>query len=473
MTVDEIFLKAVESWKNNRGVGTMLCPAPLNNKVPLLLILQRIYSRSPSCSTIILVEHFNDRLDIIDFLTKQEDEENNKEFKRLLDEKYIRIFTRDFINSGRWSSTAFLGIIYNPENFDITYRLWLDGCKFKLVVTTKLLESQEDRLYLSKICPVLNEFKQNEIDELRTSRPVEEIWIGVDIPKDTEIYKLLDYYNKEITTTLNIFENFDNIKYARIGNAQTNESAMQYCTRLAEDNGWSPNLDMSLEYNQMLDATYNPNLLNDRASKCYEMMRLRSHILTDFDGKLDKIYEVCKENEGKKILIINNRGEFAAKVTTYLNNMFDTVVCGDFHNKVENTILRKPNGEPVLVKSGINKGKPKEIGWKAQMTLNQSKFNNGEINILSTNNSPDKSLNIDVDIVIITSPICEDIKSYLYRLTKVNYINETIKLYTIFCKSTLEHKRLLEREPSINHQIVNKDENMDISENNFDFVIAD
>jgi hypothetical protein len=37
----------------------------------------------------------------------------------------------------------------------------------------------------------------------------------------------------------------------------------------------------------------------------------------------------------------------------------------------------------------------------------------------------------------------------------------------------MEHKKLLEREPSINHQIVNKDENIDISENNFDFVIAD
>ena len=62
MTVDEIFLKAVDSWKNNRGVGTMLCPAPLNDKVPLLLILQRIYSRSPTCSTIIIVERFNERL---------------------------------------------------------------------------------------------------------------------------------------------------------------------------------------------------------------------------------------------------------------------------------------------------------------------------------------------------------------------------------------------------------------------------
>lgn len=473
MTIDEIFLKAVDSWKNNRGVGTMLCPAPLNNKVPLLLILQRIYSRSPTCSTIIIVENFNDRLDIIDFLTKQDDEENNAEFKRLLDEKYIRIFTHDFIRSGRWNSPSFLGVLYNPENFDLTYRLWLDGCKFKLVITNKILESQEDRFYLNQVCPILNEFKQNEIDELRTSRPVEEYLIGVDIPTDLDIYKLLEYYNKEITTTLNIFENFDNIKYARIGNAQTNESAMQYCTRLAEENGWSPNLDMSLEYNQMLDATYNPNLLNDRASKCYEMMRLRSQILTDFDGKLDKVYDICKEHENEKILIINYRGEFAAKVTEYLNNMFGNVVCGDFHNKVENIILKKPNGEPILVKSGINKGKPKEIGWKAQMTLNQSKFNNGEINILSTNNSPDKSLNIDVDIVIITSPICEDIKSYLYRLTKVNYKGDTIKLYTIYCKSTLEHKRLLEREPSINHKIVNKDENIDISENNFDFVIAD
>ena len=128
----------------------MLCPAPLNDKVPLLLILQRIYSRSPTCSTIIVVERFSERLDIIDFLTKQEDEENNNEFKRLLDEKYIRIFTRDFINSGRWNSPSFLGILYNPTNFDLSYRLWLDGCKFKLVIINKILENQEDRVYAGR-----------------------------------------------------------------------------------------------------------------------------------------------------------------------------------------------------------------------------------------------------------------------------------------------------------------------------------
>ena len=473
VTVDSIFLNAVESWRTNSGVGTMLCPAPLNNKVPILLILQRIYNKSPACSTVIIVEQFNDRIDLIDFLTNQDDEENNKEFKRLLDEKYIRIITNSFFRSGRWNSYGFLGILYNLESFDVVYRNWLSNCKFKLVVLNKLFDIQEDRLYLSKICPILNEFKQNEIDELRTSRPIEEMWMPVEIPDDTEDYKLLEYYNKEITTTLNIFGNFDNIKFARMGNAELNISATEFCTQIAVENGWNERLDMSSEYNIEIDRIYNPNNLKDRASNCYEMIRLRSNILTDFNGKLDKVYEICKEHENEKILIISKRGEFAAKVTTYLNNMFDNVVCGDYHNKVENVTLKNPDGTPVLVKSGINKGKPRQIGYQAQMTLNQRLYNENRINILSTSNTPNKDLSIDVDIIIITSPLCEEIKAYLYRLTKVNYRNDVIKLYTIFCKSTMEHKQLLAKEVNMNHIIVNKDENMDISENNLGFIIVD
>lgn len=473
ITIDELFNNAVESWRKSKGIGTMLCPPPLNNKIPMLLILQRIYNRSPTCNTVIIVENFNDRIDIMEFITNQEDDNNNKEFKRLLDNKNIRIITRSFLLSGRWNSTAFFGIIYCPEDFNLSLRLWIDGCKFKLIILSKILSNQEDRFYLNKICPILDDFKQSEIDELRTTLPVEEMLVGVEIPTDDDNYKLLEYYNKEISTTLSIFDNFDNIKRARVGDTQLNISASDFCNRIAYENGWNDRLDMSIEYNQEIDRIYNPINLKDRANQCYEMIRLRSNLLTDFNGKLSKIYEICKEHEHEKILVISKRGEFAATITTYLNNMFDNVVCGNYHNKVENVILRNRDGSPVLVKSGVNKGKPKEIGYKAQMTLNQQKFNAGEINILSTSNSPDKDLNIDVDIIIITSPLCEDIKSYLYRLSKVNYIGASIKLYTIFCKFTIEHKQLLNKEMSVNHVIVNKDENIDISENNFGFVIAD
>lgn len=470
--INTIFQNAVESWRKNNGIGTMLCPVPLNNKIPILLILQRLYNHSPTCSTVIITNTFNDRIDLIEFLTHQENEENNKEFKLLLDNKHIRIITRDFLRSGKWNSFAFLGIIYNTEDFDLGLQMWLTGCKFKLVVLNKILNDRNEQVVLNKICPTLDEFKQNEIDELRTIRPVEETWVGVEIPKDSEEFKLLEYYNKEITTTLNIFGDFDNIKRARVGDSVLNISSSEVCNRIALENGWNEHLDMSIEYNQMIDDVYNPNKLKDRASSCYETMRFRSHILTDFNGKLNVIYNICKKHEHEKILIINKRGEFAAKVTAYLNNMFDNIVCGDYHNKVENVILRNLNGLPILIKSGVNKGKPKEIGYQAQMTLNQRKFNLGEINILSTSNTPNKDLNIDIDIIIITSPLCEELKFYLYRLAKINCVNDTIKLYTIFCKGTMEHKQLLNKEIPTNHIIVNKDENMDISENNLDFVIV-
>jgi uncharacterized protein YcgL (UPF0745 family) len=252
-----------------------------------------------------------------------------------------------------------------------------------------------------------------------------------------------------------------------------NQSAIDYCNRVAYENGWNESLDMNEAYNRLIDKTYNPATLRDRSKMFYELVRLRNNLVTDYPGKLPKICEICKKHKDEKILIINKRGEFASKVTFTLNSTFGKEVCGNYHNKVENTTLKNSNGEVVLVKTGINKGKPKEIGYQAQMTLNQRKFNDGSINILSTSNTPNKDLSIDVDVIIITSPLCETIKSYLYRLSNINLLGDKLKLYTIFCKSTIEHKHLLNKEVANNHVIVNKDENMDISTKNLDFVLGD
>lgn len=474
MTVDEIFINAVESWRKNKGIGTMICPKPLDDRVPILLILQRIYSRSPTLSTIIVTQTFDDRLNLIEFLTHQEDEKNNEEFKKLIDNKYLRVFSYDFIRGGFWNSPGTLGISYNVCDFEIPIQSFIERCTFRLCIFSSLsIPDIDNRNNLSKICPILNEFKQAEIDEVRTSLPVEETWCGVEIDKTSEAFKLLEYYNKEITTTLNIFDNFDNIKFARIGNAALNISYMEYCTKVAIDNGWNDHLDMSFEYNAMIDETYNPNNLHDRACKCYEIMRLRSNLVSDYEGKLEVIYKLCEEHKDEKILIISKRGEFASKITSYLNNMFAKVVCGDYHDKLENIELKNPDGSYVLVKSGINKGKIKTIGAKAQMTRNQTLFNEDKINILSTSNAPNKELSIAVDMIIITSPLCEDIKSYLYRLSNLVINNSKVKLFSIYCKDTMEYKHICNKTLANNHIIVNKSENIDFSTNNSDFIIAD
>ena len=69
-----------------------------------------------------------------------------------------------------------LGIIYNPNCFDKYLEGWISSCRFKLVVLNKVLDEQSERISLNNTVPTLNEFKQAEIDELRTTRPVEELF---------------------------------------------------------------------------------------------------------------------------------------------------------------------------------------------------------------------------------------------------------------------------------------------------------
>lgn len=473
MTADELFEQAALNWRDNKGVGTAFVPAPLNDKVLVYQILSRLYSRSPTATTVIIVNEFKNRNELIEFLTHTGDEENDNEFKKLIDSKLIRIFSIDFIVRGGWNSYSTLGIWYQPEHYNLSIALYISGCKYKLVVLNKLFTNNNDSIQLYKLAPLLDCFKQAEIDELRVSTPVEEMWVSVALPEESEILRLYQYYCKYIETSINIFGSFDIMQQARVGNTTLNISSTEICNQIALENGWNEHLDMSYAYNRQIDELYNPNNLRDRAIQIYDVIRNRSNLVSDYEGKLEKILELVKTHSGNKILIINKRGEFANKVTEYLNNNSETDICGNYHNKVDNIDAIDVDGNPIYFKSGKEKGKRKAMGAKAQMTLNERRFNLGKINCLSLSNSPDKSLCVDVDMIIITSPLCEDIKSYLYRLADVHVSTEKIKLFSIFCKNTIEQIRLFNKPITETHEIVNKSEFNASVENKSNFLIVD
>ena len=401
MTPGELFENAIYHWRDAKGVGTALIPTFLNDKVMVLGVLQRVYARSPSCKTVIITSNFTERGDIIEFLTQQEnDEENNEEFKQLIEKDNIKVFTIDYINKYKFYNYPFLIILYHLDALSKSVIDYLHNSKFNLVIINRLLSDVNDMTTLYKKAPLLQDFKQNELDEVRLSTPVEETWIGVDIPEDSEEFKLLNYYNEYISTSLSIFGSFEIMNQANTGNIQLNISSMQICARIAQENGWNEHLDMNIEFNIELDKLYNPMNLKERASQTYEIIRKRSQLLSDYEGKLDLIFEIIKDNPDKKILIINKRGEFANKVTDYVNNLSESVICGNYHDKINNIPAVDLEGNPIYYKTGKHKGERKTMGAKAQKTFNVNKFNLNDINVLSTNNAPDKDLNIDVDIVI-------------------------------------------------------------------------
>ena len=473
ITTDELFEDALDEWKTNKGKGTAIVSYPLDDKCLLYNVLQKVYNKNSETLTIIVLEYFAERSTIIDFLTKQADESNNQEFKKLIEDKKIRTLSADYIENSKVRINPDLCIPYHIETLNFYVEAMIRGSKFTLTIINHLLKDIDKLNVLYKLCPVLNTFNQDTVDIVRLSTPVEEIQIGVDIPEDTEDYKLLKYYDEYITTSFNLFGSFDNIELCMMGNTKLNISATTICNQIAQENGWSPNLDMSSELNVQIDELYNPNNIRDRANQTYNMIRERNNFLSDYKSKLDEIYKIVVDNPDAKILIINKRGEFANIVTDYINNKAEQEICGNYHDKCEPVPATDMDGNPLYIKSGINAGERKYYMDKAQRSFNQKRFVNDRLRVLSANNSPDKSLYIHVDIIIITSPQCKSIADYMYQLTQLHYIDNKLKLFTIYVKNSVEQSKMENKEKALVHTIVKNCENSVKIGNNYDFIIAD
>lgn len=471
MTEEQVYLNAVEVWRVNKGIGTFVIPAPFDALKPLLYILPQLYNKSPTTNVVIIVKDFADRSSIENYLTTLNNDVWNNSFRTVIHNGNLRILTTEYAAEHINDYSPLLTIIYNPSIFHFVHIAMIEKSKFKLVILNKLLDNKTmDDFYT--VAPSIGNFSQNVIDEVRSNRPVKECLVGLTIVPDSELDKEMNYYNREISTALAIFGNFDNIKYARLGNSATNCSSMMICDAIARTNGWDNHLDMSSQFNRDIDKLYSPAAIKERADNIYNIVRERSTKLASSKDKLSSILDIVNDNSDKNILIINKYGEFANLVTDYLNDKSGKRICANCHDKVDNVPAVDDYGNTILVKSGAKKGQPKLLGVIAQKKLAQKLMNTHKINVISCGASPDKSLDVDIDLVIITSPLCDTIESYFYRLSKVHFSNEVL-LYTLFYKGTLEEKKLEDRTIPANHTIINNfDRNVKVDNNN-DYCIVD
>ena len=470
MTEEELHEKSVYQWRMNKGIGTFIIPAPLDVLRPLLMILPAMYNKSPTMETDIVVADFVDKDKVKNYLLHKSEPIHSNVYSNLITKGLIKIMTVNEATDRFTYLNPNLVVIYNPKECLYCYIGLLDKAKFKLILSSTLFTGKLEQL--NNLVPRVGSYNQASIDEIRSSRPVKETLVPLVVDENSNLKKKLDYYNKEISTAIAIFGDFDTIKMARLGNSNTNSSSMAVCYNIARQNGWNENLDMTIQFNVEIDELYSPNALKERASGIYEIIRSRSLALASSDEKLSYILKIVEDNADKNILIINKHGDFANEITKYINDNTHYNSCYNYHDKVENIPAIDDNGNEVLIKSGVNKGKPKMLGVKSQKNLAQRLMNKGTIHVLSTNAAPDKDLAVNIDVIVITSPLCDTVETYLYRLSKVEFSKE-IQLYTLYYKGSLEEKKLDERIVPPTHVILNKAEIEVKSDNNYDYYIVD
>lgn len=458
--IEDSYNELVEQWRTQTKGNGSINFGPKVSPLPVVLgVLYKVYNKNPTSKIIIITKNNEDRLKVINYLTHTDIPANNAKFEELIHYKAIRIMSFDVLRTWSINDYFTLSICVDINNYDITLAMLWSKSKFRLMCLTANTVTTGN---IYKSCPLVMSNAVEDIVEAISITPVEETQIGVVIDRAEDI-ALLKQYDDYIAESVTIFGDFESIGMAIHGEPKLNISAVEYCSTVAARNGWNENLDMSYDYNKAIDAHFNPSTLCERARNTYDIRAKRSKLLSDNQSKLTKILEICRENAGKKILIINKTSDFAKTVTDYLNanlNHFDNGkriydACYNYHEDVDPIYDIDDNGERVKVKSGIAKGTYKMLKGKAQKSRAVDYFNRNLTYILSANNAPDKAISAQIDLLILTSSLCETIESYIQRLECLTYSDNIVKSVKLFCVNTLEERYLSKEKPSPTHTIVN------------------
>lgn len=339
-TIESMYTTLADKWGiDNKGHGTIHCLRPMQYTNMILVVLKRMLAKNEDLKVFICVDGYDTRRAIVDALNSEN-----------INQDHITILSETYINA-KYTYVYDLVIFVGLEKYSLYVNVVGVKSKFHLFIITKNVVNAEQLNELYKHYPPVNiELSSNDINAVNLSSPVEECRMGCLLELgDKEEY---DKYTDFITQCFNIFGDFDNIQRARSGDIKLGISATDFRNQLAIENGWSSELDMTIGFNRQIDECYNPNILLDKATTCYEIIRKRSNLLTDNDVKLSVILDIVKDNSDKQILIISKRGEFAARVTEYLEE--NGIAAGDYHDSIEPKLLVDDNGVPVLYKSGSN-----------------------------------------------------------------------------------------------------------------------
>lgn len=490
MKNEQLINNVLNGFQNNKGFSSIYCF--INDIIPKLTyeVINKFNVKHKNECILIVVDDFNRRQSILNEIKK-----NNINYES---EFNIKILSYNYINEKyRYDYKLIITIGLN-DNLNLLTHL-KNNTKFMLSILTKNIMDNDFIINLRYILPNINvNFDNKEVEIARIYSPVKEYQIGVEFNEDDSL--LYEKYTDFINKCIKIFGDVSVIEKCKNGDRILNISSSEYRYNLAKMNGWHEELDVNIEFQKQIDDIYNPNVLLEKANTFYNITKQRRDLVSDNVAKLEAILNIVKNNFDKKILIVSKRGEFATKITNYINanlkeliNLFknnfksnvnkdstfnyetvefeisndliiinrkynypDGDVCKDYHDNIEECVATNPDGSIVLIKSGENKGKPKILQAQAISSYNEKLYNANGFNILSLKNSSNKKLTVDCDIVIFTSPICDNIFDFKTRFSNINFISNPNIVYRLYCENSIEKNIILKEKPNKLIEVINE-----------------
>lgn len=123
---------------------------------------------------------------------------------------------------------------------------------------------------------------------------------------------------------------------------------------LATKKGWTPKLELTNDYNIMLEDNWNPNIIEQRARLFNDLVRKRNDILTSHNLKLKIVLDIYKRFKDTTTICFNESADFADVIVDNLNaDGSHTGIC--YHSNIETKFMSDETGEVIKTKAGTAK----------------------------------------------------------------------------------------------------------------------
>jgi len=419
-----IIQQVKDGFQHNKGKGYCFITKPVSTTVVLFDIIISLINKRPLMKILIVLKNYYDKEELV---------ESFKMTDRAVFLDNIKFLSINYAEKAVISYYDCCIFIDCEDSINLIEKA-ANEVKFCLSVHKNSIINNNYKNRLDKILGFIPiKIDREKINTSRIYSPVEEYRHPVSLSlEDAELSKKYDNY---IRDTINIFGDLKQIEYCRSGNPATHQSAMDCKYAVAYRNGWSTDMDKSIEFNRQIDELYNPNTLGERVNTVFNITNLRKKLLTNNKAKLPIIESIIRTEPDKKYLIVSSTGEFCNDIMKYLYDKGFKVT--GYHNELEDSYLTDMNREIICYKSGELKGQPKVFKAAALSSNNLIAYNHDYYNIMCIKGSCKPDIELSADIIIFTTPLIDNIFEFRQRFERIKIPNPTI-IHRIYCTSSNE-----------------------------------